>query len=132
VSGASILGVQDDSRLLPKAAKDNFEQARRAFTKDLPKCHTLLKKRPSLSAPAGEWAPPSLGSWPGKGLGLRSTDTDLFNEGKSEADRARMASMAAFNRQGTPQEFADVVTFLVSDDSGRVSGQNIRANGGLI
>ncbi len=60
------------------------------------------------------------------------TDTDLFNEGKSEADRARMASMAAFNRLGTPQDIAEVVTFLVSNASGWVTGQNIRANGGLI
>ncbi|MFT4112436.1 SDR family oxidoreductase [Silvibacterium sp.] len=59
-------------------------------------------------------------------------DTDLFNQGKTEEDRKRMASLAAFNRLGTPEDIAGVVTLLVSDDAAWISGQNIRANGGLI
>ena len=59
-------------------------------------------------------------------------DTDLFNQGKTEEDRKRMASLAAFNRLGTPQDIANVVTWLVSDEGAWISGQNIRANGGLI
>jgi 3-oxoacyl-[acyl-carrier protein] reductase len=60
------------------------------------------------------------------------TDTDLFNQGKSEEDRKRLAGMAAFNRLGTPEDIANVVTWLVSDQAAWVSGQNIRANGGMI
>jgi 3-oxoacyl-[acyl-carrier protein] reductase len=60
------------------------------------------------------------------------TDTDLFNQGKTEEDRKRMASLAAFNRLGTPADIANVVAWLVSDEAQWISGQNIRANGGLI
>jgi 3-oxoacyl-[acyl-carrier protein] reductase len=60
------------------------------------------------------------------------TDTELFNEGKSEEDRQRMAKMAALSRLGTPEDIARVVSWLLSSDAGWVNGQNVRANGGLI
>jgi len=60
------------------------------------------------------------------------TDTELFNQGKSEEDRQRMAKMAALSRLGTPADIARVVSWLLSDNAGWVNGQNIRANGGLI
>ena len=60
------------------------------------------------------------------------TDTELFNEGKTEEDRTRMASMAALGRLGTPEDIANVVTWLVTDEAAWVTGQNVRANGGLI
>jgi 3-oxoacyl-[acyl-carrier protein] reductase len=60
------------------------------------------------------------------------TDTELFNRGKSEGDRQRMAKMAALSRLGTPIDIARVVSWLLSEDAGWVNGQNIRANGGLI
>ena len=60
------------------------------------------------------------------------TDTELFNQGKSEEDRQRMAKMAALSRLGTPTGIARVVSWLLSEDAGWVNGQNIRANGGLI
>lgn len=60
------------------------------------------------------------------------TDTDLFNQNKTEEDRKRMASLAAFNRLGTPTDISNVVTWLVSDEAAWISGQNIRANGALI
>lgn len=60
------------------------------------------------------------------------TDTELFNQGKTEEDRQRMASMAALNRLGTPEDIAQVVAWLVSPEAGWVNGQNLRANGGLI
>ncbi|GGG98049.1 SDR family oxidoreductase [Silvibacterium dinghuense] len=59
-------------------------------------------------------------------------DTELFNQGKTEEDRKRMASLAAFNRLGTTEDIANVVTWLASEEAAWVSGQNIRANGGLI
>ncbi len=77
-----------------------------------------------------------------KELGLRGitvnvvspgpTDTELFSSDKTEDDKRRFAGMAALGRLGTPEDIADVVAFLVSDDARWVSGQNIRANGGLI
>jgi 3-oxoacyl-[acyl-carrier protein] reductase len=60
------------------------------------------------------------------------TDTELFNQGKTEEDRQRMAKMAALSRLGTPADIARVVSWLLSKDAGWVTGQNVRANGGLI
>jgi 3-oxoacyl-[acyl-carrier protein] reductase len=57
--------------------------------------------------------------------------TELFLNGKSEADVARMAVMAPLNRIGQPGEIAEVVAFLASPEAGWVSGQVIRANGGI-
>ena len=58
-------------------------------------------------------------------------ETDLFLNGKSEADVQRMAGMAPLRRIGTPPEIADVVAFLTSAEAGWVNGQIIRVNGGI-
>jgi 3-oxoacyl-[acyl-carrier protein] reductase len=60
------------------------------------------------------------------------TDTDLFSEGKTEQEKQRMASLAAFGRLGQPQDIANAVALLVSDDANWITGQNIRTNGGII
>jgi 3-oxoacyl-[acyl-carrier protein] reductase len=60
------------------------------------------------------------------------TDTELFGQGKSEEQKQRFAQMAALGRLGQPQDIADVVALLVSEDARWVTGQNVRANGGLI
>ena len=60
------------------------------------------------------------------------TDTELFGQGKSEEDKRRFAQMAALGRLGTPEDIADVVAFLASDEARWVTGQNLRANGGVI
>jgi 3-oxoacyl-[acyl-carrier protein] reductase len=60
------------------------------------------------------------------------TDTDLFGQGKTEQDKQRFAQMAALGRLGRPEDIADVVAFLASDEARWITGQNIRANGGLI
>jgi 3-oxoacyl-[acyl-carrier protein] reductase len=60
------------------------------------------------------------------------TDTELFGQGKTEQDKQRFAQMAALGRLGQPQEIADVVALLVSDEARWITGQNIRANGGII
>ena len=60
------------------------------------------------------------------------TDTELFNQGKSEEQKQRFAQMAALGRLGQPQDIADVVALLVSEDARWITGQTIRANGGLI
>ncbi len=60
------------------------------------------------------------------------TDTELFGQGKTEQDKQRFAPMAALGRLGQPQDVADVVALLCSDDARWITGQNVRANGGLI
>jgi len=60
------------------------------------------------------------------------TDTELFNQGKTEEQKQRFAQMAALGRLGQPQDIADVVALLASEDARWITGQNIRANGGLI
>ena len=60
------------------------------------------------------------------------TDTELFNVGKTEQDKQRFGQLAAFGRLGQPQDIADVVALLASDDAHWVTGQNIRANGGTV
>jgi 3-oxoacyl-[acyl-carrier protein] reductase len=60
------------------------------------------------------------------------TDTELFSQGKSEEQKQRFALMTALGRIGQPQDIADVVALLVSEDAHWITGQNIRANGGLI
>jgi 3-oxoacyl-[acyl-carrier protein] reductase len=59
------------------------------------------------------------------------TNTQLFTEGKSEETIKRLASMAALERIGEPEDIARVVLFLASDDSAWITGQNIGANGGF-
>ena len=60
------------------------------------------------------------------------TDTELFSQGKSGEQKQRFAQMAALGRLGQPQDSADVVALLVSEDARWVTGQNLRTNGGLI
>jgi 3-oxoacyl-[acyl-carrier protein] reductase len=60
------------------------------------------------------------------------TDTELFGQGKTEQDKQRFAQMAALGRLGRPEDIADVVAWLVGDEARWVTGQNLRANGGLI
>jgi 3-oxoacyl-[acyl-carrier protein] reductase len=59
------------------------------------------------------------------------TNTELFNAGKTEEQRQRLAQASAFGRVGQPPEIAEVVAFLASDAANWVTGQNIRVNGGL-
>jgi 3-oxoacyl-[acyl-carrier protein] reductase len=58
------------------------------------------------------------------------TETELFKDGKTAEQIQKFAQLAAFGRLGQPAEIADVVAFLVSDDAGWVTGQNLRVNGG--
>ncbi|PXX57594.1 enoyl-ACP reductase-like protein [Nocardia tenerifensis] len=55
------------------------------------------------------------------------TDTDLL----PERDRAVAAEMSPFGRVGRPEDVADVVVFLASDEGRWVTGQNIGAGGGV-
>lgn len=59
-------------------------------------------------------------------------DTELFGQGKTEEQKQGFARMAALGRLGQPDDIAAVVAMLVGPDAGWVTGQNVRANGGLI
>lgn len=60
------------------------------------------------------------------------TDTELFGQGKTEEQKQAYARMAALGRLGTPGDIAAVVAALVGPDGTWVTGQTVRANGGLI
>ncbi|XAH25959.1 SDR family oxidoreductase [Xylophilus sp. GW821-FHT01B05] len=60
------------------------------------------------------------------------TDTELFQHGgKPEAVVNMLASLTPLGRLGQVDDIARVVAFLVSDEAGWVTGQNIGVNGGL-
>lgn len=59
------------------------------------------------------------------------TDTELFRKGKSDEVINRLAAMSAFNRIGQPEDIAQLVAFLASDDAKWITSQNIGVNGGL-
>jgi 3-oxoacyl-[acyl-carrier protein] reductase len=59
------------------------------------------------------------------------TGTELFYQGKSEQLLKTIASFNPRNRIGTPEEVADVLLWLSSSASDWITGQVIRANGGM-
>jgi 3-oxoacyl-[acyl-carrier protein] reductase len=59
------------------------------------------------------------------------TNTELFTNGKSDETISRLASLSAFNRIGDPQDIANVVLFLVSDEAKWISAQNVGVNGAM-
>lgn len=59
-------------------------------------------------------------------------NTELFNEGKTEQQIEGMKKMNAFGRLGEPEDIANVIAFLVSEQSQWVTGQTLRVNGGFI
>ena len=59
------------------------------------------------------------------------TNTQLFCEGKNEETIKQVATMAALQRIGEPEDIARVVVFLASEDSAWVTAQNIGVNGGF-
>lgn len=59
------------------------------------------------------------------------TETELFLDGKSEEGVARLAASSAFGRLGQPEDIANFIVNMVSEDSKWVSGQIIGANGAM-
>lgn len=59
------------------------------------------------------------------------TATALFLDGKDEETVARMAAQPPLERLGTPQDIAEVVSFLAGP-ARWVNGQVLRANGGIV
>jgi len=56
--------------------------------------------------------------------------TDLTNALPQEIKNG-IVKMTALQRMGTPEEIANVVAFLASDDASYITGQVIAADGGL-
>ncbi|MFC9710237.1 SDR family oxidoreductase [Paenibacillus sp. NPDC056933] len=59
-------------------------------------------------------------------------NTELFTVGKTEQQLEGMRKLNAFGRLGEPEDIANVISFLVSEESQWVTGQTLRANGGFI
>ena len=57
--------------------------------------------------------------------------TDLFLDGKSEAQIDQLRKLPPLERLGQPEDIANVVSFLAGPDGGWVNGQVLRANGGF-
>ncbi|MFE3252761.1 SDR family oxidoreductase [Streptomyces sp. NPDC059209] len=61
-----------------------------------------------------------------------ATDTDLLNAANEPEKLAMAVAMTSLGRLGRPEDVADVVAFLAGPDGRWVTGQNIRANGGVL
>lgn len=59
-------------------------------------------------------------------------ETDFFLAGKSEEQVRAIAGMNPFKRLGQPDDIAEVVAFLAGPEGRWVSGQVLRANGGVV
>ena len=57
--------------------------------------------------------------------------TDLFLKGKSEAQIEEFKKLNPLERLGSPEDIANVVSFLAGPDGGWVNSQVLRANGGF-
>jgi 3-oxoacyl-[acyl-carrier protein] reductase len=58
------------------------------------------------------------------------TATDLFLEGKTPEQIDRLGKLAPMERLGTPDDIANVVSFLAGPEAGWINAQTLRANGG--
>lgn len=59
------------------------------------------------------------------------TGTDLFLNGKTPEQIAQLSKLAPLERLGTPEDIANVVSFLAGPDGGWINAQILRANGGF-
>jgi 3-oxoacyl-[acyl-carrier protein] reductase len=59
------------------------------------------------------------------------TDTE-FLRANVQHDVQEMAAMTPLGRLGRPDDIAAVVAYLAGPDSGWLTGQNLRADGGLV
>jgi 3-oxoacyl-[acyl-carrier protein] reductase len=60
-----------------------------------------------------------------------ATDTDMLRGGSTPEALEATPGYTALGRLGRPEDIAAVVAFLAGPDSGWLTGQNIRATGGL-
>jgi 3-oxoacyl-[acyl-carrier protein] reductase len=57
--------------------------------------------------------------------------TELFLNGKSDAQITEFTKMAPLERMGQPEDIANLVSFLAGPDGGWINSQVLRANGGF-
>ncbi|HEY9290993.1 MAG TPA: SDR family oxidoreductase [Microlunatus sp.] len=60
-----------------------------------------------------------------------ATDTELLRSSNPEEALAMIAQMTPLGRLGRPDDVADVVAMLVGPDAHWITGQNLRATGGI-
>lgn len=65
------------------------------------------------------------------GVAPGPTGTELFLNGKSEEDIARLRNLSPLQRLGEPQDISNVVSFLAGPDGGWVNSQILKVNGGF-
>ncbi|MDX0583770.1 SDR family oxidoreductase [Sinorhizobium medicae] len=58
-------------------------------------------------------------------------ETDFFLKGKTKEEIAARAAGAPAGRLGRPEDIADAIALLVSRKAQWISGQTLRANGGM-
>jgi 3-oxoacyl-[acyl-carrier protein] reductase len=61
-----------------------------------------------------------------------ATDTEMFAEAAPPEMKQAAAQMSPFGRMGEPDDIANVVVFLASEEGRWLTGQSIRATGGAI
>ncbi|MBX2880715.1 MAG: 3-oxoacyl-ACP reductase FabG [Granulosicoccus sp.] len=59
-------------------------------------------------------------------------DTDFHNVHTKDEVRRNVEAASPVKRQGTSEEIADLVLFLVSNESGFITGANLDINGGML
>jgi 3-oxoacyl-[acyl-carrier protein] reductase len=75
--------------------------------------------------------------WGSRGITVNAVapgpiDNDFFRAPETPESIAGAAAMSPQGRLGTADDVAPVVGFLVSDAAGWISGQTVRANGGMV
>jgi 3-oxoacyl-[acyl-carrier protein] reductase len=60
------------------------------------------------------------------------TGTELFLNGKTEAQVQEFSKLTPLERLGQPEDIASVVSFLAGPDGGWINSQILRANGGFV
>ena len=60
-----------------------------------------------------------------------ATETDMLRANNSAEGRQAMAGMSPLGRLGQPADVADVIAFLAGPDGRWMTGQNLRAGGGI-
>ncbi|TDO50725.1 3-oxoacyl-[acyl-carrier protein] reductase [Kribbella sp. VKM Ac-2527] len=61
-----------------------------------------------------------------------ATDTDMFRDSNPPEIAEMLVGMTPLGRVGEPADVADVVAFLAGPDGRWLTGQNLRATGGLV
>lgn len=60
------------------------------------------------------------------------TATDLFLKNKSDEQIEHFSKLPPLERLGKPEDIANIVNYLISEEGSWINGQVLRANGGII